>query len=302
MDHKNTGTADVSAPSGNEQKQGQQESKFDKAVEALNKAAKDPSLLTGNTRRDVSAKTDATPEDKEDINPVSDKQTGEQERDGTVDESKKNVNWEQRYNNLQSYADQSASKAEKLATQLVDKDPEYIHEIAKEDPKLADKLVKTQLGEQGIDSYEKLQEHLKTKDLPKDQQELYKELSSLKEKVAEQEKREAEKYLQEFKSKHPNFEGDLEKETWELFNKTQLSLEEAFDYVSFKKGIYEDKNKIQEEAYKNVYSQNVASSISMGSDSLVKKKKAPVKTINETTARVLKGLGAKKTLKKYNIN
>lgn len=265
------------------------ESKFDKATDAM----KD---LFSDKKSDESDTSDkgGTQEDSE---------KEEENKDDELAEKgdKAKHDWKQRYAHVQSHADKMSSKAELFAESLVKKDPEAIHEIAKNDKDMADRLVAKELGEShGIKTYEAFVEAVNAaqeggKD-KKDDSALEKRLEALEKERENEAAQKAEAFVAQFKEDNPDFTGDIEKQTWELFEKSNLSLEEAFEYIMFKSGKSVKESEIEEKVYKKIAKENVASSVSSSGS-----KGNPKSSKQMTSAQkdLLEALGAKKTLKKY---
>lgn len=138
MSKEVTGTED--------QKSSPSESKFEKATELMKE-----SFSIKSDKDDLSEKE-------------STHQEGEKEE--AKDEPKEgSKEWQERYKHVQSYADKMSAKAEQLAYTLVSKDPDAIHEIAKADAQLADKIVAKELSKEfGIKTYVELVEALKSQE------------------------------------------------------------------------------------------------------------------------------------------
>lgn len=280
MDIKVTGTDEAKAASPSE-------SKFDKAVEAMKTATFDGV----SEENDPADKKDGTREKTEVKDEVEVKEGEDKEE-----------NWKDRYKHVQSYADKMSTKAEQLAQTLLSKDPEAIHEIAKSDPQLADKLIEKELSkEYGIKTYAELVEAVKnseTKDEGKDDKttELEERLNALEAEKKEAEEEQANKFVEDFKSANPDFTGEVEEKTWKLFNDSSLTLEQAYKYVLFESGKTAKESEIEEKVYRNIANQKAAGSI--GSASAKSAGKSP-KAMTGLERNFLEGIGATRTMQKH---
>lgn len=226
------------------------------------------------------------------------------EADKEEDNSKEkqdSTDWEQRYKHVQSYADKKAANEERLASNMLQKDPEYIHTIAELDQDLANRLIAKELGKShGIKTYAELVEAIEVKAQPVDKKvlDVDKRVAALEKAIEEKEEAEAMSYVAAFSEEHPEFTGKIEKQTWELFDKGGLTLEEAFDYVMYKNGLSEKESKMEEKAYEKAVMQKAAASIPSASASGSSKGSKGVK-LDAATKEFLEGIGATKTLSKY---
>lgn len=284
MTEKVTGTVEeTSTPS---------ESKFDKATEAMRGSlfqgevtTEDDLLDKGSTRQNDSEEKDGK---------LVEKQEEKSEEEGTD-------NWEKRYKHVQSYADKMSSKAEQIASTLISKDPNAIHDIAKTDPELADKLVAKELSEQyGINTYEELLAAAKletstSQDGDPRVKELEERLKTLEAEKEANEQSKAEEFIGTFKSNNPDFKGDIEKKTWELFDNSNLSLDQAYKFVMFDSGKTVKESEIEEKVYQKMANERAASSIASPSAKTIGK---TPKAMSSKDRNFLEGIGATKTLKK----
>lgn len=220
------------------------------------------------------------------------------------------VDWEKRYKDLQGEKDRQVSETsqqlEDIARDRIEKDPQYIHTLAEKNKALADRIVKNDPGckEAGIKNYDDLRAYIDKQSMPEESRTLLekeidplkKEIESMKEKMTADEKREAEVFITQFKEQHPEFKGDIEKKTWNLFNSSQLTLEDCLDYIKHKEGIQEDVNQREEKAYQNLQSKRLAGAIPSSGSQGSSARKAQ---INKETREFLEGIGAKKTLADY---
>ena len=220
------------------------------------------------------------------------------------------TDWEKRYKDLQKEKDrqvsETLSQAETIAKDRIEQDPSYIHTLAEKNKALADRIIKNDESckKAGIKNYDELKAHIEKSSLPDESKALMeKEIDPLKKtvqelqtKLSEKEKAEAETFITQFKEQNPEFKGKAEEKTWELFNKTDLTLNEAWEYIKYKEGIKEDINQREEKAWQNLQSKKLAGAIpSTGSRGSVSKKTQ--KTAEELS--FLEGIGAKKTLQQY---
>lgn len=201
-------------------------------------------------------------------------QESESSEEKTQESGEAKMDWEKAYKNVQAEKDKFLSTAEKAARLAVEKDPEAIHDLAKVDRTLADRIIKSELGKEGIKSYDELVAHIekqnKTNDLDEPTKNVYEKvvkpleekLTVLEQKQLEKEKAEADLFMARFKEEHPDFEGELEKQCWEFFDRTGLPLQEVYDYVKFKQGKSEDLSKVEEKVYQKMAQSKVAGSIS----------------------------------------
>ncbi len=280
MEKNQTGTAGEQLAPGEKSK-----GSFEDKMYALKEAQEDQDL----------SKPDGTLETKE-------QETKEEANDESKESEKDN--WADRYKHLQAFTDKQVNLNEQLAVNLVNKDPEAIHSIAETDPKLADKIVAKNLGEShGIKSYKDLVEAIEKTAEPQSEEDnqpnnndLEERLKKIEGELQKKEIEEANKFLQDFQAKNPEFDGDVKSRTLELFEKNNLPFEKAFAYAKFE--ILGDKieKKAEENAYKKVLSKDLASSFGGGSVNTSTKSKP---TINKSAVNFLEGIGAKKTLSKY---
>lgn len=274
----------------------QGESKFEKAISAMRQG-------TGIDKQ-TSEEGKDLPEGQ---GASDDKQTAEEKPDSKGDTP--DANWEKRYKDLQAQKDRETSEAmkvaETIALERVEQDPEYIHKLAETNRPLADRIVKASLGEShGISTYAQLVEAVNKAKMPeetrnileKEVEPLKKTVEELQSKLSEKEKAEAEAYLTDFRTKNPEFKGEVEKETWAFFEKSGLPLEEAFNYVKYKNGIKEDVNRVEERAIRNMNAKKVAGNLpSTGAP----KGGTAKKPLTSEALQFLEGIGAKKTLEKH---
>jgi len=272
MDIQNTGTAEKSAPS---------EDKFEKATEAMKGL--------------MNSKTDEP----------SKEGTSEEKEEKAVEEKseEKRENWQDRYKHVQSYADKMATKAEQIAITLVSKDPDAIHDIAKTDIELADKIVAKELSKEfGITTYAGLVETLNKQTTKKeekgDESETEKRLKVLEEAKAKDDEKSAKAYVDQFKKDHSDFKGDIEKKTWELFDSSNLTLDQAYKLTVLESSDGKKESEIEEKIYSKLAAQKVASNISSSSTKSTSSKNT--KQITSTERDFLESIGAKKTLSKFN--
>jgi len=273
MSKEVTGTED--------QKSSPSESKFDKATQAIKE------MVSGKSDKDDLSEKESTHQEEK-------KETKEEPKEGSKE-------WQERYKHVQSYADKMSTKAEKLAYTLVSKDPEAIHEIAETDPQLADKIVEKELSKEfGIKTYAEFLELLKTQekkdDKPEKTTELEERLKALEAEKEQAELEKAEQFLADFKSKNPDFTGEVEEKTWKLFDSSNLTLEQAFKYTLFELGITAKESEIEERVYKNLASKKAASAVSPSS---AKGSNKTSKAVSSKDRDFLEAIGATKTLKKY---
>lgn len=263
----------------------QEGSKFDKAMSALKGS------MTENFKG-------ASSKDEEDLS-----------EDKTKDDTQPQ-DWEKRYKDLQAQKDREVGEATKFAeqvamTKLAD-NPEYIHELAKVNKTLADRIVKADLGEHGINSYDELMAALQKKGMSEDNQKVFNKAEQLEKKVqeidkklSEKEKNEAEVWLAQFKEQNPEFKGKVEQETYKLFDSSKLTLEECFGYIKWKHGIEEDVNQREERAFQNLKSKNFAGAITTSSSRTSGKSK---RSLSSAEVEFLDGIGAKKTMEKHGVS
>lgn len=271
-------------------------SKFEKAISAMRQG-------TGIDKQ--------TPSNSEDLPEGKDGSEGQEPEDKNPAEKgdTPNENWEKRYKDLQAQKDRETSEAmkvaETIALERVEQDPEYIHKLAQTNKPLADRIVKASLGEShGISTYAQLAEAINKAKMPeetrnileKEVEPLKKTVEELQSKLTEKEKAEAEAYLTDFRSKNPEFKGEVEKETWAFFEKSGLPLEEAFNYVKYKNGIKEDVNRVEERAIRNMEAKKTAGNLP---SSGAPKGGAAKKPLTSEALQFLEGIGAKKTLEKH---
>lgn len=278
MQTTETGTVEKNSTPG--------ESKFDKATEAMSNLFH---------QKDTDLEESGTQDQKEEVK--------KPEEDDKKQDKPEEGNWENRYKHVQAFADKALTNAEKIALTMVEKDPESIHEIATLDPDLADKIIAKGLKEShGITTYAEFVEAVKKSTTTETESKVDPALSKRIEAVeADLENEKLEKsiaYVEKFRSENPDFEGDLENNVWELFNKSELTLEEAYDYVKAKHSLSEKQSKAEEEAYKNLEKKNLASSFSSSKAIGTTDKKT--KSVNKSTLNFLEAIGAKKTLAKHN--
>lgn len=213
------------------------------------------------------------------------------------------MDWEKAYKNAQAEKDKFLATAEKAARLAIQKNPEYIHDLAGLDRTLADRIIKSELGKEGISNYEQLVSFIKkqeqTEKLDEPSKAVYEKvvkpleekLTALEQKHIEKEKAEADLFMARFKEEHPDFEGDFEKECWEFFEKSGLPLQEVYDYLKFKRGSAEDANKAEEKAYKKIAQSKVAGSISPSGSKAAPK---ATKTYSAKELEFLEAMGVKK--------
>ena len=278
MQTTETGTVEKNSTPG--------ESKFDKATEAMSNLFH---------QKDTDLEESGTQDQKEEVK--------KPEEDDKKQDKPEEGNWENRYKHVQAFADKALTNAEKIALTMVEKDPESIHEIATLDPDLADKIIAKGLKEShGITTYAEFVEAVKKSTTTETESKVDPALSKRIEAVeADLENEKLEKsiaYVEKFRSENPDFEGDLENNVWELFNKSELTLEEAYDYVKANHSLSEKQSKAEEEAYKNLEKKNLASSFSSSKAIGTTDKKT--KSVNKSTLNFLEAIGAKKTLAKHN--
>jgi len=274
----------------------QGESKFEKAISAMRQG-------TGIDKQ--------TSEDKKELPEGQGTSENKQEAEAKPEAGgdTPDANWEKRYKDLQAQKDRETSEAmkvaETIALERIEQDPEYIHKLAGTNRPLADRIVKASLGEShGISTYAQLVEAVNKAKMPeetrnileKEVEPLKKTVEELQTKLSEKEKAEAEVYLNDFRSKNPEFKGEVEKETWAFFEKSGLPLEDAFSYVKYKKGIKEDVNQVEERAMRNLNAKKVAANLpSAGAP----KGGTAKKPLTSEALQFLEGIGAKKTLEKH---
>lgn len=219
--------------------------------------------------------------------------------------------WEKRYKDVQAQKDKEVSQAmqeaESLARERIQEKPEYIHTLAEKNRPLADRIIKNDpdCQKMEIKNYDDLVKAIEknkmsdeTRTVADKSDKLEKEVEEIKQKLTEKEQKEAELFYAQFKEQNPEFKGDVEKSTWEMFEKSNLNLQECFDYVKFKMGIKEDINKTEEKAWQTLKSKNFAGAIpSAGSKAI--KSNTSKKSLNSAEAGFLQGVGAEKTLQKY---
>lgn len=223
----------------------------------------------------------------------------EKTEEKTQESGETKMDWEKAYKNVQAEKDKFLSTAEKAARLAIEKDPDSIHALAEVDRTLADRLIKAELGKEGINSYDQLlaqiEKQSKTDELDEPTKNVYEKvvkpleekLSILEKKQLEKEKVEADLFMARFKEERPDFEGELEKQCWEFFEKTGLPLQEVYDYVKFKDGKSEDISKAEEKVYKKIAQSKVAGSLSPSGS-----KAAPTKQGKTYSAKELEFLGA----------
>lgn len=258
--------------------------KWNKAVEAMKTLASE--------KQELDEKTSDTSESKK----SQDDSIGEKKGDG---EGKKSDDGEGRYNNLKSYADKTYAKAEKLARDLINRDPNYIHDLAKEDRKLADKIVASELGKShGIENYEQLVKRLEQKDLPENERELLNRINELENRLNSKDKEEAEKTIKAFLSAHPDVDDKQSEMIAEMVDKKGLTLEEAYEFSKFKMGHTASESQIREKVIKELDAQKIAAGLTTSSGLPEKSNK---KQLTDRELNFLEGIGAKRTLAKYGI-
>lgn len=203
---------------------------------------------------------------------------------------------DERYNNLKSHADKVYSRAEKLARDIVNKDPEYIHELAKEDVKLANKIIASDLKEYGIKTYEELQKWLARKDMPETEKEILDRLEKAERKLSEREEAEQLSKIETFISQKGDIDEELGKAIIDILSRSEFSLEEAYEFARHKLGRGTTGN--NENLQREFDQQNAASRLSTTGTrgSVGGEPKVSAKEIE-----VLKALGAKKTLAKLGV-
>lgn len=274
--------------------QGGGESKFEKAMEAMT-----------NTMR---AEQDGNkpPEREDKTPPPADKPEGDKKPADEAVEGKED--WAAKYKELEAQkakeTEGAMSQVEEMARERIEQDAEYIHTLAQKNRPLADKLVKEALSAKGINSYDELVQAVKKSQMSDESKKVLDEMDPVKKKVEEldkkmldREKAEAERYLSDFRTNNPEFKGEIEKKTWEFFNKHQtMTLEESFDYIKYKHGIKEDENQREERAYRNIQQKNSAGSIPAAGRPISKGSR---KSLSQEEIAFLEGVGAKKTLQKY---
>lgn len=213
--------------------------------------------------------------------------------------------WEKNYKNVQAEKDKILSQNEKIARAAISKNPEYIHDLAEIDRTLVDRIIKAELGKEGISTYDQLlalrEKQEKVNELDEPSKEVYEKmvkpleekLSVIEQKELDRQKAEADMYLARFREERNDFEGDLEKECWDLFQKSSLSLEEVYDYVKFKKGHTADLGKAEERAYKKMAQAQMAGSLP-ASGSKSSNKQSNKKTYSSKELDFLNAMGVKK--------
>lgn len=75
----------------------------------------------------------------------------------------------------------------------------------------------------------------------------------------------AEQFLEDFKSKNPDFSGEIEEKTWKLFDSSSLTLEQAYKYTMFELGKTVKESEIEEKVYRDLASKKAASAVSSSS-------------------------------------
>lgn len=286
MQEKVTGT-DTKSP-GSE--------KFQQSMEAMKQVLTNEDLPNGGTPSEENNTVDKSlAENKDDS-------ANTQE---VAEENEANV-WAKRYNNLQTYADKQGTLNEKIALKMLEKDPNAIHDIAELDEKLADKIVSKDLGQSNIKTYKELVEYLNNNNKSstkeeetssKSESELEKRLKLLEEETKQMQLKQAEAFFAEFKKVNPEFNGEVEATTWRLFKQNNMEFEQAFKYAKLEHGISTIEAKAKEEAYKSAAEKKLASSFGGGSGKSVGVNKPK---IDSSAKNFLEGIGAKKTLGKYN--
>ena len=133
-------------------------------------------------------------------------------------------------------AEERIKKHEEAQERLVRNDANQLYEIAKDDPELADRLVKKVYGHDGVETLEELKIHVKSqkadeKDKPYWDRLLKqeKEIRSLKKDQEDRRAAEKELELKKFTSTHEDFKGAIKTKTLENSEKYQgMPLEEAY--------------------------------------------------------------------------
>lgn len=268
------------------------ESKFEKAMTAMSEQMR--ADQGGGRRPPENDETPSSDEDKGDKKP-------EETSDGKED-------WAAKYKELEAQkakeTESAMTQVEEMARERIEQDAEYIHTLANKNRPLADKLVKEALGDRGINNYDELVATVRKNQMSDESKKMLDEIDPVKKKVEEldkkisdREKADAERYLADFRSNNPEFKGEIEKKTWEFFNKhPSMTLEESFDYVKYKSGIKEDENQREERAYRNLKQKESAGAITPSSRPIAKGGR---KSLSQEELDFLEGIGAKKTLQKY---
>lgn len=286
MKDKETGT-DNKSPSLN---------KFQQSMQAMKEVLTNEDLPKGGTSSEEKPVEEKEPEISGEDSDAEKNEPNEKEVDV----------WAKRYNNLQTYADKQGSLNEKIALKMLEKDPNAIHDIAELDEKLADKIVSKDLGDDNIKTYKDLVEYLnknnnksaeKEVSEKKEETDLEKRLRLIEEETKQMQLQQANAFFTEFKKSNPEFTGEVEETTWRLFNENNMEFEQAFEYAKLKHNVSDIKTKAKEEALKSVAEKKLASSFSGGSGRAARANKA---NINSDAKNFLEGIGAKKTLSKYN--
>lgn len=222
--------------------------------------------------------------------------------------------WEKRYKEVHSDRDRKVSeyetKVEKMAIDRIEENPQYIHRLAEDDRALADRIIAKdpECKKNGITNYDELMDYGRRLKMPEEQQALLDEVNNLKKEVSavkntltEAEKKQVEAYYADFRGKHPEFTGEVETKTLELFQNSKLDLDECLDYVKWKSGIQEDRNQIEEKIVRDLRTKEVAGKVPSAGDSRPVMKGGS-KQLNSDTVDFLSGIGAKKTLEKHGYN
>ena len=255
--------------------------KWEKAVQAMKAIASEDQKLAEDKKSEADTSEQGQSEDKKDS-----------EKAGETN------GWEKRYNDLKSHADKTYSKAERLARDLVNRDPEYIHELAKEDKKLADKIVASELGEQGIKTYDELNKALERKNVPPEQAKLMQDVDELKSRLDEKEEKEAEQTVAAFLTEHPDIDEKQAEMIAEMVDEKGLTLDEAYEFSKFKLGRVETESQIREKIIQDLDAQKTAAGLRT-SDSMPSKGNS--KQLTDRERSFLEGIGATKTLQKYGV-
>ena len=184
---------------------------------------------------------------------------------------------------------------------MVEQNPESIHEIATLDKNLADKIISQGFKEShGITTYDDFVEAVKkaSEKTSEGGTELAKRIEAVEADLEAEKLEKSLAYVESFKSAHADFKDELEQEVWNLFDKSELTLEEAYDYVKAKAVATEKSSEAEAKAYEAIEKKNLASSFGSSKSVAQTDTKKPV--VNNATKNFLDAIGAKKTLAKHN--
>lgn len=290
MDQNAQAGGDTAANAGQTANQSTQssstESKFEKGMDALKEG------MNGKT-----------PNAKELPEKSQDKETGDTLKD----------DWEKRYKEVHADRDRKVAEYEKrveqMAMERIENDSQYVHKLAEQDRDLVDRLISkdSECQKLGIKTYDDLVEYGRKQNLPEEQRAVLDEVKALKQEVTEvktkltdAEKKQVEAYYTKFKDEHPEFTGEVEKQTLEMFNKSELNLEECLDYIRWKNGIQEDRNQVEEKIVRDLESKKITGALNKGDTRGDSRGRS--KQLNSETVSFLEGIGANKTLEKHGYN